>query len=371
VTVEASSRSDGTGAQRFTFEDVHRTYKRKDAWWTVLLVDPVASRLVLPIANHTRLTPNHVTAMSFAFGLASAAAFTRGDHLWLAMGALLYHVSFILDCVDGKLARLKGTGTVFGMWLDFTFDRYRVWICAAALGYGQYQRTGEVYFIWLALLIAFMDMVRYLDVFQVPKVRREMARRLRASSRDAARRRNDIGRTYVIPEGLQVRYVDYRGTRDAGYTPVPASMAADRALYAPKVSGDPDLQRSFFDRFGWWAPFRDVWIRHRMRPHLWSGIEYQMFIFIVGPLFDAVLPFTLVSASLLLLFEAGIIYKLLLSSKDFSREMARRMTPEAAATEVTEAVTAAGAQGGDDVGGVVGPDDGAAAGEVVGAPAAR
>ncbi len=374
MTVEApGTRTRTPERQHFTLDDVKSTYKRKDAWWTVLLVDPVASRLVLPIANYTRMTPNQVTLLSFAVGMGSAAAFTRGDHLWLAVGALLYHVSFVLDCIDGKLARLKGTGSVFGMWLDFTFDRYRVWLCAAALGYGQYERTGEVYFIWLALLIAFMDMVRYLDVFQVPKIRREMTRRLRASARETARRSSQLGATYVIADDGRPRYVAHDGARDDGYRPVPGTMAANPALYARQRPANPDLQRSFFARFRWWAGFRDAVMRHRMRPHLWSGIEYQMFIFIVGPLVDAVLPFTLGSAALLLLFEVGILYKLFLSSKDFDREMRRRMTPAAAATEVTRAATAAGAPSSDDVGGVVDPEAGDAhgTGEVVGAPAAR
>ncbi len=344
MTVEtATSRPAGGTGQRFTLDDVRKTYKRKDAWWTVLLVDPLASRLVLPIANRTNITPNQVTIASFVVGLLAATAFSRGDHSWLVVGALLYHLSFVLDCVDGKLARLKRTGSVFGMWLDFTFDRYRVWICAAALAYGQFERTGDVLFVWLALLVTFLDMVRYLDVFQVPKVRREMTKRLRAASRDARARDRLLGRTYVVPEGLQVRYVAYDGARDAGYHPVPGTMVGDPALY-DKHERAADLHREFFARFGWWAGLRDAVVRHRVRPHLFSGIEYQMFIFILGPLFDAVVPFILVSAVLLLLFEAALVYKLTLSGRDFAREM-RRLAPATAAAQVTDTATAAGTPG--------------------------
>ena len=77
---------------------------RRDAWWTVLLVDPLASRMVLPVANRTDITPNQITIVSFAVGLLSAAAFTQGDHPWLVLGALLYHLSFVLDYMDGKIA---------------------------------------------------------------------------------------------------------------------------------------------------------------------------------------------------------------------------------------------------------------------------
>jgi phosphatidylglycerophosphate synthase len=331
--------------EKFTLEDVTRTYKRRDAWWTVLLVDPVASRLTVPVANHTGITPNQISYVSFAVGLLSAAAFARGDHGWLALGALLYHVSFVLDCMDGKIARLKGTGTAFGMWLDFSFDRYKFWICAAALAYGQYQRTGEVLFVWLALLVAFFDMLRYLNAWQVAKVRREMDRRLKAAARNAQRRTQSLGARYVVTPDQDARYVGYEATRDGGYHQLPpAAMDGDPTFYGRPPRRTSELHNTFFARFGWWPGFRDAVMRHRIRPHLFSGIEYQMFIFVLGPLFDAVVPFVIVSAALLLLFEVALVYKLLLSSKEFDRQM-RRLSPATAAAEVTAAATAAGAPG--------------------------
>lgn len=64
---------------------------------------------------------------------------------------------------------------------------------------------------------------------------------------------------------------------------------------------------------------RSFLLRHRIRTHLVSGIEFQMGVFIVGPLLDAVIEATLVSGALLLVFELAIIYKLLLSTRDFTR----------------------------------------------------
>src|SRR5215217_1360253 len=305
VTVEAARPAADRGhRQRFTLDDVRTTYKRKDAWWTVWLVDPVAARLTLPLANRTSITPNQISFVSFLVGLGAAAAFAQGDHPMLALGALLYHVSFILDCCDGKIARLKGTGSAFGMWLDFSFDRYKFWICAAALAYGQYQRTGELLFVWLALFIAFFDMLRYLNAWQVAKVRKEMDRRLKAASRQREKRNLTLGSTYVVDlDDEVVRYVDLDGARDGGYSAVPAVMDGDAAFYGPDEVSRTELHRSFFARFGWWAGFRDAVMRHRIRPHLFSGIEYQMFIFVLGPLFDAVLPFAVLSAIGMLVFE--------------------------------------------------------------------
>jgi hypothetical protein len=68
-----------------------------------------------------------------------------------------------------------------------------------------------------------------------------------------------------------------------------------------------------------------------------------MCIFIVGPLLNAVLGAVLISAVLLLVFEGAVIYKLLLSSRDFEREMRRLSRPGDDGEAVTAAATAVGA----------------------------
>jgi hypothetical protein len=64
---------------RFTMDDVRsRTYKARDSWWTVLLVDPFAGRLVRFTANRTRLTPDQVSFGALLLGLGAAACFWTG-----------------------------------------------------------------------------------------------------------------------------------------------------------------------------------------------------------------------------------------------------------------------------------------------------
>lgn len=347
MAVDARDAGTAPGPRRFTLDDVRSTYKRRDAWWTVFLVDPLAARLILPLANRTNVTPNQVSFASFGVGLLAAVAFLQGHHAALVVGALLYHLSFVLDCIDGKIARLKGTGSVFGMWLDYSFDRYRVLVCTAALMYGQYQRTGEVVFIWLAVLVTFLDMLRYMDALQVYKLRREMTSRLRRAGRAGSAAA--LGGSYLVPAQQQVRYLPGGGARDSGFHRVPPSTSGEPHMYDVGNRTAQDLQQEFRSRFGWWAGVRDLLMRKRVRPHLFSGIEFQMFVFIVGPLLDAVLPVVLLSAVLLLVFEAAIVYKLLLSSRDFERQMRRLSGPEDESVAVTATATAAGAMETDDL----------------------
>ncbi|GAB3970729.1 hypothetical protein GCM10029978_044620 [Actinoallomurus acanthiterrae] len=285
---------------KFTLEEVKsRTFKARDAWWTVFLVDPLAGPLVVGTANRTKITPNQITWGALFLGLGSAGCFLMADWKWLVLGALLYHLSFVLDCMDGKIARLKGNGTVLGGWLDYVFDRVRVLTCTLALMWGQYRATDKELYLLLGVAVVFLDMLRYVDALQVAKVRRQMRSELTKAIEETA-------------------------------SPAPV-FAEDLLREDPELDPDEikartveviDLQQEFRSRFAWYIRVRD-WLRdHRVRTHLISGIEFQMAVFIVGPLVNQIVPVTIGAAALLLVFEFAIMYKLWLSSRDFTRALA-------------------------------------------------
>ncbi|MEV0847378.1 CDP-alcohol phosphatidyltransferase family protein [Streptomyces sp. NPDC049954] len=378
------------------------TQKKRDAWWTVLLVDPVATPLVRFTARHTRISPNQITWAALVLGLGAAACFALGDWRWIALGAVIYHLSFILDCMDGKVARLTGRGSVFGAWLDYIFDRVRVAACAVALMAGQYHRTGETRYIWLAAVVVFCDGLRYINALEIFKTRLTMRKQIKSRIRAARRAENteqvafmedmlranpeadieqdlrqaaraedgaavtesaaDTGaRDAESPYDLQDDTDDADEARDAyeaggaesRYEAQEAQQAPDSAVTADSapaagiegaegVEGVArparkkqviDLQQEFRQRFPLYLRLRSFLLRRRIRAHLVSGIEFQMGVFIVGPLFDVVWGATLVSGVLLLLFELAIIYKLLLSTRDFGRTLASIPLPVPRAAE--------------------------------------
>ncbi|HEY8480583.1 MAG TPA: CDP-alcohol phosphatidyltransferase family protein [Spirillospora sp.] len=303
----------------FTLDDVRqRTYKARDAWWTVLLVDPLASRLVKFTANRTRVTPNQLTVGALVLGLGAGACYAVASWPWLLAGALLYHLSFTLDCMDGKIARLKGTGSVFGAWLDYIFDRVRVLACAIALMGGQYAATGNVAYLWTALAVVFLDMLRYMDALEIYKVRSQMRTTLNAARQEAAE--------------LELAARRANGDTEEELRSAEKAIGEDPdADMENRVVGDDPattiLQQGFNKRFPWYARIRNVLMAGRIRPHLVSGIEFQMGVFIVAPIAAAVvegaiIPVVAVSGAGLLAFELVIIYKFWLSSRDYSRNLA-------------------------------------------------
>ena len=68
------------------------------------------------------LTPNQVTTLSLAAGLAGAWNFSLGTASAALIGALLFEASYLLDNCDGELARMTGQSSGFGSWFDLVTD---------------------------------------------------------------------------------------------------------------------------------------------------------------------------------------------------------------------------------------------------------
>jgi hypothetical protein len=87
----------------------------------LLLFRPAAFVLVKAIARFP-VTPNQVSLLSLALGLAAAWEFSLGSRTAMGWGALLYALANLLDCADGQLARLQKSGTLLGRVVDGTAD---------------------------------------------------------------------------------------------------------------------------------------------------------------------------------------------------------------------------------------------------------
>ncbi|MFB9253856.1 CDP-alcohol phosphatidyltransferase family protein [Sphaerisporangium melleum] len=213
----------------YSLDDVLATRKRRDSWWTVFMVDPVACRVALFVANRTEITPNALTRCSLVLGMVSAACFAANH---LVLGAGLFYLSFMIDCVDGKIARLKGTGTPFGLWLDYVGDRIRVVCCAAGLAYGQYTVTGRMAYVLLGAGIAVLDLFRYVNGPQMKRVRQTVKARRRAA------RREELA---AVRDAMAVESL----TQEAGYAASYGIAAAPgeplvRACHVPRDAHGPD-----------------------------------------------------------------------------------------------------------------------------------
>ncbi len=87
-------------------------------FFTVFIMRPIASVIVCFLVN-SRILPNHITLFGFLLHL-TAIIFILNNKFFIA-GMLLFIV-YLLDCVDGQLAREKNIISKFGYALDITSD---------------------------------------------------------------------------------------------------------------------------------------------------------------------------------------------------------------------------------------------------------
>jgi len=98
----------------------------------VLFAGRVA-RWLIPRARQAGLSPNQVTIGSLVVTLLAAAFIAFGQRpAWIA-AALLVQVGFVLDCLDGQLARASGKVTDMGRYLDSLTDLVKVFALISAM----------------------------------------------------------------------------------------------------------------------------------------------------------------------------------------------------------------------------------------------
>ncbi|MEZ4444286.1 MAG: CDP-alcohol phosphatidyltransferase family protein [Polyangiaceae bacterium] len=107
----------------------------------------------------TRLTPHHLTAVTFAVGLAGAAFALDGGYAATATAGVLMQLGSILDGCDGELARLRFETSKLGEWLDTLGDDTSNVLFWAAVGIGIARRGGHDLLVLAAAVTSIANLV--------------------------------------------------------------------------------------------------------------------------------------------------------------------------------------------------------------------
>jgi hypothetical protein len=127
------------------------TYQPLGRYWAFPLADWLAERLCA-----TAIRPNALTLASAGFMLVAAgmtAAHAGGWVERLAV-ALCLSLALVLDTADGRLARLQGTSSAFGRWLDQVLDELADLALHAAIAWSAFVRDGGPLWLVLGILYA-------------------------------------------------------------------------------------------------------------------------------------------------------------------------------------------------------------------------
>jgi phosphatidylglycerophosphate synthase len=115
--------------------ELRLSVKERDDFFTTFFVSTWSPR-VTRLCARLRLTPTGVTALSVLFAAVAALLFAFGGRPALVVGAVLLYLGFVLDCVDGQLARYTRNFSPWGGWLDTIADRAKEYLVYAGLAVG-------------------------------------------------------------------------------------------------------------------------------------------------------------------------------------------------------------------------------------------
>ncbi len=122
--------------------------KKKDInWWTEWVCRPPAA-VVVYLLRGTPITPNQVTFLSALVAAGAGAMFALlPGHLWLIDAALVFEFSFVRDCADGQLARLRKVAAPRGPQRDVLMDELKAMFIFGCIAYRLFAGSGDEMFL--------------------------------------------------------------------------------------------------------------------------------------------------------------------------------------------------------------------------------
>jgi len=110
-----------------------------------LSTNTLIHRVVRPVVRSIAplgISPNQITTLRLATGIAAAGGFAMGGTLWPAIGGTIFVVSMLLDRADGELARQTSQSSLFGYWYDIVSDCAANVIAMVGIGIGLRDELG-------------------------------------------------------------------------------------------------------------------------------------------------------------------------------------------------------------------------------------
>jgi len=128
-------------------------HRRVGNWMARRISRPAALRITCLVAPWG-VSANMATLAAWASGVAAAAAFAWGTPAGWLSGAALLQLWYLLDHVDGQLARLRGTASLDGVQLDYLMHHTINLLLPLGVGLGIFARSAEAVWLGAGLLWA-------------------------------------------------------------------------------------------------------------------------------------------------------------------------------------------------------------------------
>ena len=99
---------------------------------------------IVKLFLHSSITPNQITLLSLVVGIISSIMFAVAIPVYFLIGALLLELYYVIDAVDGQLARYKKLSSMTGGYFDYV-SNYIVHPCVFfCIGLGLVRHSGDI-----------------------------------------------------------------------------------------------------------------------------------------------------------------------------------------------------------------------------------
>lgn len=115
-------------------------HRRIGNWLARRVTRPLALRITW-VVHPWGVSAHAMTLVALAFAIAAAIAFGRGTPSAWLIGAVLLQFWYLLDHVDGQLARYRGVASVDGARLDYLMHHVVNLVVPMGVGWGLFKAT--------------------------------------------------------------------------------------------------------------------------------------------------------------------------------------------------------------------------------------
>ena len=134
------------------YSDFEKYNRRNHSLYCKYFLEPIARLVALPIINYTNIKPYSITLIGLLISVVAAVLFYKQYFLW---AAVLFQLGVVSDFVDGYVARIKRSGSTFGILLDAYVDVVRVVINVCALALAFRSRLDVVFLLMIFSFVHF------------------------------------------------------------------------------------------------------------------------------------------------------------------------------------------------------------------------
>jgi len=125
--------------------------KVETVWYAKYMVRPF-SIYITKILLYTSITANQVSLIGMTLGICGAFAIGYGTIQSGFVGVMLLQFSYLLDCIDGEIARYYKQSSVNGIFIDFLGHRIVIPLIFLGAAFMIYMNSQNLYMLIIGIL---------------------------------------------------------------------------------------------------------------------------------------------------------------------------------------------------------------------------